>query len=236
MKYIVDNKHREFFAENGWIEFDELLPSAKVSELHKAVMSVLAQRIGVDEERLNRYCADDLYAAGRDVWRDSEFIKNIVCNRSLAEIAANLLEIKPVRLAFDQVIVTGAAGRSKDLLLPRGTRALSSFSCIQGLLCGLLIALTEIPKFEVAEPQSPWLATAHLPQHSGAGVFLSPKTPIDFDEILSGDVGDYLLITYTHAVSVVTFNRDDTYTNSLKELGYSFGDRLSDDLHPIVFR
>ncbi len=86
MKFIVDNKHREFFNDHGWIEFEQLLSQDKIYELRQAVNDVLSQRLSVSSDRIGRVSRGEILLKGRDVWRNNEVIKNTVCNRVFGEM------------------------------------------------------------------------------------------------------------------------------------------------------
>ncbi len=86
-------------------------------------------------------------------------------------------------------------------------KTLKEISSIQGLLMGILIDLD-----------------------LGIVVCISPNTP--FPEIPNKGY----LLAFIGKDSVYIRNENDPFSNELKKLGYSFGDRLSDSTHPTICR
>lgn len=236
MKFIVDNKHREFFNDNGWIEFEGIVSPEKIHEVYHAVSNVLARRLVLEKGRLDRVPTDALYLNGHDVWRDNEIVKNFVCQRLHAEIAANLVEAVPLRLAYDQVIMSGFNAAYLPPPALKKTLSLEQCSSMQGLLCGFLIALEsshpEEPRteFSAANRQVP------LPRCDGSAIFLAPDVPIDFTQLFATPACTYLLVVYSKAVTRYVHCDDDLHTHTLKNFGYGFGDKLVDLHHPVLFR
>lgn len=116
MKFTVDQTHLTFFAQNGAIAFEELLPEDSVKQL------------------LNLTQNDT-----RDQWRKNETIKTLISSRSLVEIASQLSEIKPLRLGYDQTLFKVEKGAYADLF--EGKASLNDISCFQGIAIGLLLSL-----------------------------------------------------------------------------------------------
>lgn len=231
MKYIVDNKHREFFATNGWIEFEELLPQDKVDETQRAIRTAISSRTGIDQARLEKLPTEDLLLKGHDVWRDSLAAKNIVCHRTFAEIASELAEVKPLRLAYDQVLMCGQ-GAPKSF---NKVATLEEISSMQGLVCGLLIALQR-PAGEQGDETQPISKLMPLPSSEGYGLFIAPKAPIEFPALFKREGECYLLIVYSRVISRYVHTEADPHTHLLKKMGYSYGDKLVDQHHPVLFR
>ncbi len=235
MKFIVDNKHREFFASHGWIEFEQLLTQDKVYELRRAITEVMAHRLAMTSERTARVSISQAMLKGHDLWRDNEVIKAAVCNRTYAEIASNLVEATPVRLAYDQILMTSTSKEpSTELQMLQKGSSLEEISCMQGLLCGLLIALQRSPQHELA-PKTV-VGTCPWPSVEGNGIFLSPGTILNTPELLTMNGESHLLIVYCRAVTRYVLSPADPHTHYLKTLGYSFGDRLVDQHHPVLYR
>lgn len=199
MKYIVDNRHREFFAKNGWIEFEEIFPISATGKLLEAARGVVKSRTRVKNP--------DVLLHGHDIWRENSVVKNATCSRTLAEIASELTETKPLRLSYDQ------------LLEQRQTpNSLEQICSLQGTVCGLLIALQDGDE-------------EHLLSKRGNGLFLSTTT-----ELPKLSEGYFLLIVYSVVNARYISVESDPHTNYLKRFGYSFGDRLLDKHHPVLFR
>jgi hypothetical protein len=78
MHHTILNQHIEFFNENGYITFEELVDPWEME-----------------------------LAPGRDLWRSNEAVAKLTCSRKLARIVAQLTGRRPIRLAFDQVGLEG---------------------------------------------------------------------------------------------------------------------------------
>jgi hypothetical protein len=209
MKYTIDNAHREFFCSFHWIEFEELLSQSAVTEINQAI-----------DETLGTH---ELTKAGlRDLWRDNARIKQLVCQRRLAEMVADLVEERPLRLAFDQAVLIEPTSAS---WIPAGG-SLETLSAFRGVVCGLILCL-KAPK----KASAPF-----LPTREGNGICVSPAVKLDFRHIDHREAQRYLIIGYGKAVTVFVHQPDDAYAPTLRKMGYNYGDRLVDRLHPVVIR
>ncbi len=71
MRYTLASEHHDFFAKQGFISFDDLLPLPLIEEAEKAI-------------KKNE----------RDLWRKNEALKKIVLQRTYAQIVADLTHTK----------------------------------------------------------------------------------------------------------------------------------------------
>lgn len=95
-----------------------------------------------------------------------------------------------------------------DQWIPENSKELNEHSAINQLLGIFFIRLTD-----------------------GSGAFYLPSTPLpDFEE------GPFFMIAYCDKYSQYLYEERDPQVHFLKSLGYVFGDRLSDRLHPILLR
>lgn len=230
MKFAVAREHREFFEKNQVIEFEELIQEEQLKELKKAIQDAVKSRF--HGKRGIQLSPEQLYMAGRDLWRVSPVVKSIITHRRLAEIAAELSDQRILRLGYDQLL-PGLSGQSQQsheesyaklLLEPH---RLTEISCVQGIACGLILCLQA--------PESS-ADSEGLPLQSGSGVFVSPQALIDFPALSRLDGALYLLIVYTQATAVYVPCKADPHVHDLKEIGYVFGDKLLDKRNPIIFR
>jgi hypothetical protein len=120
------------FAEFGWIEFEHFLRDKECAEIGSAIEQTLARRLHSD--KLTRFNADRVYAAGRDCWREEPLLKHYFLSQRFAATAATLANKKPLLLACDQWIPFG------KILLPQRMNEQLSF---QNLVCGILLSLEE---------------------------------------------------------------------------------------------
>jgi len=215
MKFIIENEHREFFQKNMAIEFEGLLSDEELTLLNHEISEVLSQR---QDKGHNVYAA-------RDLWRESSVIKKIACQRRFAEIAAQLVDEKPLRLGYDLFFPSPSLEAE-----PQPSKTLNEMSSLQGIVCGLLLCLSG------KEPVTSSMEVQMFSGTSGNGVFLSPEAPINFQELSHHEGHSYYLVVYTKAKSVYIRNDQDPHTHAFKEVGYAFGDRLLDELNPIIYR
>lgn len=145
-----------------------------------------------------------------DLWRTHAEVGRIIRRRRLAECAADLFQADLIRLAFDQLLLPGDAG----------VLTLRELSPIQGVVGGLLIALTE-----------PTEKRPLYPSRLGNGLFFGPEMPISLDA-----PGEVLLIAYASDPALYVYNTKSPHLHELKRYGYVFGDRLRTDRHPVLLR
>src|SRR5262249_32809588 len=103
MKFVLDTNHLDFFEKNNFIEFDGLLSSQELLDIQQYLPKALAKSMhsGLLIEPLN---LDKLLALGHDLWRMDPLFNKMAKKKSWAELAAQLIKRKPVRLGFDQLL------------------------------------------------------------------------------------------------------------------------------------
>lgn len=223
MKYTIDSNHRDYFLEHQAIEFDALIDPIKLSSLHQALSRVL-----------DTPYSDKIFIQGRDLWRSSDFIRKVVTQKKLAQIASDLTEKKIIRLGFDELIPTpGSTPGSNNAtdpyhnLLDKKIK-LAEFTGLQGVLSGLVLCL----QGGGAEA----LGVTPFSTQPGNGVFLGPDFEIDFKELYERPGYLYFLIVYCQSSTVYVYQANDPHPQVMKALGYSYGDTLKDKLNPILLR
>lgn len=229
VKYLVDNLHREFYAEKGWIEFEALLSAEEAREYAREALSEVAKRLRLPLESAERLSSEQLFLAGRDLWRTSALMKRLVTHSRLAKMAAALVNDRPLRLIFDQLFLHDTSvpiKTTKTGELQAVSGSLNELTSFQGLHTGLLLCL------EAEEKDHP----SPLPSRPGSGSFLSADRPFDFTQLFTGPRQTHLLIGYGRTNSLYIYQPDDPHGLALQQLGYSYNDRLVDSLHPIVCR
>jgi hypothetical protein len=145
-----------------------------------------------------------------DIWRSHPEVGRIIRRRRLAECAADLFQADLIQLGFDQLLLPGGTG----------VVTLGELSPIQGIVGGLLIALTE-----------PMEQRPLYPSHLGNGLFFGPEMPLSLDA-----PGEALLIAYASEPALYVYNTKSPHLHELKRYGYVFGDRLRADRHPVLVR
>jgi hypothetical protein len=243
MKFTIASEHRDFFQKQGAVEFEELIRPSHLEELFLSLKEAIAERLSVTLERLPWQHPDKMYMVGRDLWRTHPSLKKLILQNHLAEIAAEILEKKPLRYGYDQFFVSALKnGRAADeerenayIKMLRHHSTLEELSCLQGISCGLMLCLHSEVDQSVSKKESEGPINVFSPR-AGSGVYFSSNVMVDWKQLLHYPNNCYLLIVYTPATSVYFLQEGDLHTHSLKRLGYSFGDKLNDRLHPIVCR
>lgn len=255
MKFTVAKEHRDFFRKHFRIEFSNLLTVEQCQQLMAERLVVLSERLKVSKANFKTTSPSNQFMAGFDLWRGNVALKKLILQKSLAEVAAELLEVRALRIGYDQLIpklptIGVSANDDPYRNWLSQTSTLQDISSIQGLMAGLIICLkapqiAEIPietlttDLELDQAPPPLVPTAILaPSYFsttvGNGVYFSPDAPLDFIDLQSRPGYSYLLIAYTKATSVYYKKENDPHTNEFRQLGYNFGDRLSDRYHPLI--
>lgn len=208
MKTTIDIAHQNFFKLNGHIQFEEIFSSAQIHAINLEINLILAKR-----------GEKDPFQNGRDLWRSSSVLNKHLDHRKLAGIASELVQYKPLRLGYDQYLTPP---------VPYPTlHSLEQLSCIQGILCGVLLCLVNA---EEAVPSE------IFPVKAGDATFFSASYNLPWDQMAALKGQAYLLIVYTEERALYIHQEADQHKYALKEFGYNFGDRLNDQWHPIVYR
>lgn len=234
MKFAVASEHRDYFQKNKYIEFEGLLNAEQLMLLKEGIDAAIGKHLHLPVAKLNRLTSERKFMAGRDPWRLDDHVKKIVTSSQLADIASELIEKKPLRLGYVQYypktpshdnVITKTA---YDGLLAKES-SLEDVSCLQGVLCGLMISLSDGPID--AENN-----TSVFPSKAGNGIFIQPSHIINFTELRKKNDQEFLLIVYSEKNAVYIMREGDPQVHALKMLGYVFGDKLSDKLNPILCR
>ena len=156
-------------------------------------------------------------------------LEKIQIERSLGELAYQLTDKKPIRMGYDQFFPVVDRPSKHTGFLQRPA-SLVDISSIQGIVCGLLVALDNSQEtFEEDE-------TNFFPRQSGNVVILHPEASIDWPDLFEKNKAAYYLSVYASRKSLYFWNRKDPLTSSLKQAGYFPGDRLTDGKNPIILR
>lgn len=239
MNFTVIREHRDFFRKHHWIECDGVVSEAELNRLSEGIPLVLAERTPPQPSISVKAFDKNDFAIGHDLWRGRPNLKKIILSRSLAGIASELIEDKPLRFGYDTLFpaVSKNPGNNAYESFLQTTPTLQEISCIQGVVCGAMLCLsgnneTPIePSVTTEEPSK----TTIFSKTPGNAVFFSPEWPLPLHEIYQNPGFTYLLIVYVKANAVYFPQQGDPHLHDFKRLDYNFGDRLKEPLHPIVF-
>lgn len=223
MRLFVDQRSRQYFAEHGYIHFENLLSEKQLSAAAEASALLVARKMP-QLTGLKPRSPDDVMTRGAGLAITDDTLGRLVRSRHLAEVAYEMTNASPLRLGRD-LLLTGASSPA-TLPLFTGPRSLSDVVCYQGMACAALIRLTGESSAE----------DTIIPPTPGAGVFLGPDTQLDFAALTADVESTFLLIIYLTKRAVYVASDLDPTPHADKELGYAIGDRIGDKGHPTVWR
>lgn len=233
MYFTVIREHREFFRKHHWIESDGVLSENELNRLVQEIPGVLNERAKA-KSSIGQAFDKNGFEIGHDVWRGQPQLKKIILNRGLAGIAGELIEQKPLRFGYDMYFspVTDSPRENAYELFLQTTPTLEEMSCIQGVLCGAMICLSDGKLNREVNQDGKTTLFSRVP---GNAVFFSPAWPLPLHEIYQNPGFTYLMLVYVKANGVYFAQPGDPHLHEFKLLGYNFGDRLKEPMHPIVY-
>ena len=168
-------------------------------------------------------CARDaskLQPFGRDLWRKAPPLRRLL----LCKLGPTVFQLlaKPVRLACDQWMPSLTAMKpcpAQDLF------------CIQGLVLCALFTATQVP------PPAIRAAAFGIPPFTGHPdrvLFVKPNISLNWPLLSKSPVDLYLAAYALPNQGVYVHNPKDPATHTLKDLGYEFGDVLTEAHHPTL--
>ncbi|MGD2169137.1 MAG: hypothetical protein PVI40_02715 [Chlamydiota bacterium] len=204
MRYTITNQHINFFLEHGFIDFEDVFTEKEKKELY-------IEASGLRED----ISSSDLYKKGRDLWRTNAIFKNFAFKKSLAKIASELTGINSLRLAFDQLYFADQLFSEND--------SLGSYFSFKRLACMVLIQANETD-----------FSKNTLFSNSPLGcTFIQPYKALPLEDLQKPDSVTYML-GFCPVKTLYVKNELDPNTHFLKQFGYTFGDFLLDEYHPII--
>ncbi len=233
MKFALDKAHRDFFKKEGWIEFTACIPKNKIVQLSQSIQS-----LDQSDKTRSHPSPNELFFKGRDLWRSHPSIRKFVMQPYLAEIAAELVEKRPLRLGYDQLLpVVKPSNFNFDAYTNWLDReaSLESVSCLREIACGIILNLnaSELANTNIASSADIDFFSKAL----GNATFVHPKLPIKWRNLYKQVAGSsFYLIVYTGYSAQYYLQPDDPHTYALKRIGYGVNDTLNDRLNPIVLR
>jgi|GEM_PF-693459 len=239
MKFATTKQHRDFFHKEGWIEFEGCLSNEQTLLANQAIDQVMADRLHVLPHHLHLLSSEKLYLQGRDLWRSHPLLHKLATRVYFGEIAAELVEKNSLRLGYDQLF------SSERVLFPQEVSSwpvpflqqilsLETVSCLQGVMCGLLLALGGKEHVSQGKSRAPGIDI--FPSEAGRIIFFRADIPVDWGRLRLRREQRFYMIVYTQALAHYRLEPQDPHTHALKHLGYVFNDKLRDKFHPMVYR
>jgi hypothetical protein len=195
-----------FFSKNGYLELEEMWSPAECQEMRATIAEIKATRPSDG-------------AQGRDLWRDSSLLKNLLLSRKFSSLPLELIGKPALHLAFDHSF-------SSAFSLPRPTK-LKDLFCIQGLACILICRFDET---SFPFPAQPSLGLLPFPRSPGSLLIVQPHLLIHWPP----SPLELYMIGYALPNSLFIQNSADPAATSMKRLGYNYGDPLKNEFHPLI--
>lgn len=236
MKIAIAKEHRDFFKKNRWIELEDLITDQQVHLLNYEINQTLSERLAIPLNKLSFASDEKVFMQGRDLWRSNDALRKLICQPRIGEIVSELVEVKPIRIGYDQYIpavnptkiAMGQAGHFAGFVNRQIT--LDDMSCLKGIAAGLLICLNEPSDLVYSEELDVF------PAQPGRVIVLNPQLTIDFARLLDHPKQSYYLVVYTLSSCYYVLQSNDAHTHSLKKEGYIYNDKLSEKNNPIIYR
>ncbi len=228
MRFAILPDHKDFFKKKHFVEFENMISPENCHALTSEIQLHLGQRVKTTSFESQNFNASTLFKEGRDLWRDSAKIKQTTCYAAFGEIAAELVGLKSLRLAYDQALWPSNDDFDQAF---NHEIVLEKRNSFQPLALGLCLCL-ETPSLKVLQDQD-LEEPSIFPRKAGNATFFSPHTPISLKRNASSK-HKCLLIGYAPLKSVYVYQKNDLNTHYLKRFGYVFGDKLKNHFHPTI--
>lgn len=222
MKFTLDKASFEAFNKDKWVELEGFYTPERIQEINGVIDRLIA------EKKLER--KEDIMASSHDLFRKIDGYSRLLQLPWLADIVYELASEKPLRLAYDQLYQAGMSSfdQSRESEFFNGTKILSEVSSMNEIVLGVMIAL------KVSEGVSE--EALPFSQEAGRIAVISPEIEIPFDMLKTRLADRYLLLVFSTKRAQYLYNPKDPQNHLLKHLGYVYGDKLKDTLHPIILR
>ncbi|MBJ7449375.1 MAG: hypothetical protein JHC93_03335 [Parachlamydiales bacterium] len=219
MRWSVPNESHFYFNKHGYVRFEGLIKEEASQPL-------------IHDQAFWKKTPEKVFLEGRDLWRTHAEWAKIARDRHILTISNELLNVKPIRLAYTQAIRLTKSphpdhfqNSTIESLIKTPIPLLES-SCFQGLCIAALICLeceenTDLPDF--------------FPRTPGEVTFFQPTMPFPLDALYGHADAKMMLVVYSLRTVLYVLRPKDPHTHQLKKLGYGFGDHLKDKTHPTVF-
>ncbi|HRW58622.1 MAG TPA: hypothetical protein P5048_03255 [Chlamydiales bacterium] len=216
MKFLISPSHISFFQKFGQIEFEDFISSEK-SELllHECIHTTDFQ----NKEKMT--------LPGRDLFRQNKNIERFIKQKSLGNVVSHLINQKQLRLAFDYFLHDQDLKNHFDLNEIR----FNEMICVSNMQCIVILKLSEETFSEEFDPLKPFIP---YPKEKNSVIFLKPTKRINLTPLVENG-GKFLIMGF--AASSIKFHyNEDPYAQNLIRMGYSSGDSLNNQSHPLIYK
>lgn len=240
MKFVLAKEHRDFFTKKGWIEFEGVFSDTFIDQINEQIHLSIAHRLGTSSDQLHKYPSETLFLEGRDLWRDNAALMKLAAHPQLGSIVSDLFQKKTLRVGCQQffpakgVLLTERNQKKIYNHFLEQSTTLEEVMSVDELISGLIIALDD-PSEETSALKDEHMIDP-FPQKKGSVLFFRKDILLDWNRLFAHPKQRYCLIVHTEPTAFYKFNPKDPLTHTLKHLGYTFNARLTDKLHPIVYR
>jgi hypothetical protein len=216
MKFMCLPEHKEFYATKGFIQFEEIISTAKANELAKASDDIISKREKARKFEKSQSTPElQKYALGRNLWMDHPSFKSLAYSKKVHGLVTELHNVKSLRLAFDQLLVGSNSSN------PLKANLIESF-CVDPILCALIICIK--PSDEKQNEDSPW------PNSLATGLIVNPEMELPSPPVN----GLFLILLFCQDAAQYYYNEGDFNTQFLKHLGLTFGNTLKGEMFPKI--
>lgn len=237
IKFALAKEQRLHFERQQILELEGILPPLQIQQIKEKIDHLLSYSETSQVNWKKPFSAERHYNEGRDLWRRDPLVRKLVTDKGLAKIASELLGGKFLRLAYDQLLpglIPSESMLANSVYMPLLTKTanLEEISCIRGAMAGVCICLRSAVSIEPCLEQK----NSPFSKHEGNIVFFSAEKQIDFSELKKCPQQEFLLIVYASRTTLYAPNEADAHQHDFKKLGYVFGDRLNDEINPVLCR
>lgn len=228
MNFTVIKEHRDFFRNNHYLEC-EIFSNEETDKIAQNIDETLAVRLSTLRPK-RRPNVNDKFNGGFDLWRKNQILKKFLLSRSLAEVASQLIELRPLRYGYDRLLpaINNDLKNGAYFDFLHRDLTLSEISSIQGVLCGGMLCLDS--GNNISEDNSPLFSKT-----KGHVVFFSKDFQLPLKDLTLREGSCYLMFVYVNAKAVYYRQDLDPHVHEFREHGYQFGDKLTDLNNPIVY-
>jgi ectoine hydroxylase-related dioxygenase (phytanoyl-CoA dioxygenase family) len=108
--YSLSQEQIDFYDQNRYIKLKQVLNSETLQFFNKAITSRVNQMNTVNVSLEERSTYGKAFLQLFNLWREDSIVKELICSKRLAKIAADLMQTEGVRLYHDQALFKEGGG------------------------------------------------------------------------------------------------------------------------------